>query len=83
MTVVCDCTAAPPWPPMTRLHVAGTSRWYLCRRCGAVREDVCRGDGTILGTRWLEPGDGLPDVVGGEVGELMERVEYEQLGLFE
>ena len=82
--IVCDCTAAPPWPPMTRLHVAGTSRWYLCRRCGAVREEVCRVDGTILETRWhSEGGDGLPGVVAGEVGELMERVECEQLGLFE
>jgi hypothetical protein len=52
MSIVCDCTAAPPWPRMRRLHVAGTGRWYLCRECGALREEVCRGDGTIQETRW-------------------------------
>jgi hypothetical protein len=80
MTIYCDCTLVPPWPELQRLHVAGASRWYLCRACGAVVEHVCRPDGTIVETRRLEAGDGVPDVVEAAVGE--REPEYKQLGLF-
>lgn len=84
MSVPCDCTAGPPWPRMRRLHVAGAGRWYLCRACGALREDVCRADGTIRETRFhTVESDGLPEMVREAVGEMMGRGEYEQLGLFE
>ena len=33
----CDCVARPA---MIRLHVAHAHRFYLCQRCGAVREDI-------------------------------------------
>lgn len=33
----CDCDG---FPLMQRLHVASASRFYLCQKCGAVREDV-------------------------------------------
>ena len=44
--VYCDCTG-PPWPSMLRLHASGTlARFYLCQRCGVIREDKTRTDGT-------------------------------------
>ena len=49
-SVYCDCDG-PPWPEMPRLNAAGLNRYYLCRRCGTVREDLCRHDGTIISTR--------------------------------
>ena len=84
MTTFCDCTAAPPWPAMMRLHVAGVNRYYLCRRCSTIREHVCRPDGTILETLWHQAtSDGLPGAVAERAREMLDRAEYEQLGLFE
>jgi len=51
--VFCDCTGEAPWPAMLKLNVAGRNRFYLCRECSTVREQVCRADGTIIETRYL------------------------------
>jgi hypothetical protein len=81
--VFCDCTAAPPWPEMQRLSVAGPNRYYLCRACGRVREEVCRADGTIVEVCFHKVVDGsLPPAAAEQARDLLTRPRYEQLSLF-
>jgi len=78
----CNCTGAPPWPAMIRLHAGGPNRYYLCRACGSVREDVYRGD-AIVEQRWHEaPEEPLPRPVQKEAAAFLEAVEGEQLSLW-
>jgi hypothetical protein len=82
--VFCDCVGAPPWPVMQRLNVAGPNRYYVCRACGTVREEVCRVDGTILETHFHKARDGgLPRVVAEQARDILDGPRYEQLSLFE
>lgn len=53
----CDCTGMSPWPAMMRLHGGSPHRYYLCRRCGAVREDVYSA-GAIVEHRWHDSPNG-------------------------
>lgn len=79
----CDCTGSPPWPAMIRLHAGGPSRYYLCRECGAIRDDVYRG-GAIVDHRWHDAPDGtLPKAVREEAQSLLEVPEGEQLALWD
>jgi hypothetical protein len=78
----CDCTGAPPWPGMMRLHGGGPNRFYLCRACGAVREDVYR-EGAIVEHRWHEgPNGELPPGVREEALEVLGCPAVEQLSLW-
>ena len=77
----CDCTGSPPWPAMIRLRGGGPNRYYLCRECSAIREDVYR-DRAITGTRWHEGLDAdLPRSVREEATEILEEHGGEQLEL--
>jgi hypothetical protein len=90
--VFCDCDG-PPWPTMTQIHVGGeSSRFYLCRKCGTIRENLCRPDGTITGTRYheLESVDGstdlteiLPAAVVEQARGILKRPVYQQGSLFD
>lgn len=78
----CDCTGFPPWPPMVRLHAGGPNRYYLCRECGAVREDIYR-EGGIVAHRWHDAPDGtLPWAVRMEAKAILEMPRGEQLELW-
>jgi hypothetical protein len=80
----CDCTG-PPWPSMLRLHAGGTlARFYLCQRCGAIREDKTQTDGTIADTTFhanLESVD-LPAAVVEQARAILSAPRYEQGTLF-
>jgi len=78
----CDCVGSPPWPGMMRLHGGGPNRYYLCRECGAVREDVYR-DGAIVEHIWYESPNGeLPVGVREEAAEVLGGEEMTQLLLW-
>jgi hypothetical protein len=67
---------------MTRLHAGGPHRYYLCRACGALREDVYR-DGAIVARRWHDAPDGtLPPAVREEALEVLAAPHGDQLSLF-
>jgi hypothetical protein len=79
----CDCSGSAPWPAMLRLHAGGPHRYYLCRACGAVREDLYH-DGAIVAHRWHDSPDGtLPAAVREEASEVLAAPRGEQLGLFD
>jgi hypothetical protein len=68
---------------MIRLHAGAPHRYYLCRVCGAVREDVYR-DGVIVVHRWHDAPDGtLPAAVREEALEVLAAPRVEQLALFD
>lgn len=78
----CDCTGCPPWPPMLRLHGGAPNRYYLCRACGAVREDVYR-DGAIVAHRWHDgPNGRLPAAVRQEARDILSTPHPDQLELW-
>jgi hypothetical protein len=82
--IFCDCTGRPPWPAMLRVHAGGEiNRYYLCRRCGSIREHVCRADGTILDSRYhhLESA-ALPAAVVQQAREILSQPHYSQPSLF-
>jgi len=65
---------------MQRLHVAHVNRFYLCQRCGAVREDVCDDIGAITRQVWHDSSDDLSsDVARQEAARVLEIVRTEQL----
>jgi len=80
----CDCAGAPPWPPLLRLSAPGPDRYYLCRRCGRVRKELCRPDGTIQAVLYYERdrAEALPPAVAGQVQQVLQP-RPEQLRLFE
>ena len=68
---------------MQRLNVVGPNRYYVCRACSTVREDVCRADGTILETHFHKAqSDNLPPVVIEQARDILEQPRYEQPSLF-
>jgi hypothetical protein len=69
---------------MMRIHTNTPSRYYVCRRCGTIREDYCRPDGTITGTKLhrLESAD-LPAAVVEQVREILSQPRYQQRSLFD
>jgi len=78
----CDCVGTPPWPAMMRLHGGAPNRYYLCRRCGALREDVYR-DGAIVEHRWHDgPNGRLPAGVREEALQVLAMPRGEQLTLW-
>ena len=80
---VCDCTGAPPWPAMQRLHVGGFNRYYLCVECERVREEIMRPDGTIIETRYHRLESGALSAAAREQAEAVLRERgYEQGRLF-
>jgi hypothetical protein len=82
--VPCDCFTTVPWPALYWLHIdLGLSRYYLCRRCGTIREDFCRPDGTVVITHFhhLENAN-LPSVVVEQAQGILARPRYRQLSLF-
>ncbi len=79
----CDCTGLPPWSAMVRLHAGAPHRYYLCRACGAVREDIYH-DGAIIEHRWHDAPDGaLPSAVREEALEILYAPRGEQLKLWD
>jgi len=67
---------------MMRLHGGAPNRYYLCRECGAVREDVYR-DGAIVEHRWHDEPDGrLPAGVRQEALRVLGMPHAEQLGFW-
>jgi hypothetical protein len=84
MTVYCDCYG-PPWPKMKRIHVGGElSRFYLCRRCGTIREEAGRPDGTLTGAVRYHKLDSvdLPAAVVEQARATLDAPHYDQLSLF-
>ena len=82
--VSCDCFRAAPWPVMHVLDVArGTRRYYVCPRCGTIREDFCRPDGTVAITHFhhLECAS-LPTPVVERASGVLAQPSYRQLPLF-
>jgi hypothetical protein len=78
----CDCTGCPPWRAMLRLHAGGPNRYYLCRACGAIREDVYR-DGAIVAHRWHDAPNGtLPEAVRQEAHDILSAPHADQLELW-
>jgi len=77
----CDCTGAPPWPEMFRLHGGSPHHYYLCLECGAVREDVYES-GAISEHRWYDTLEGLPGAVRAEALEVLGAPRGEQLELW-
>ena len=74
----CDCSN---FPAMFRLHVTHANRFYLCQRCGAVREDVYQ-DGAIPRQFWHASPDALSsDVTREEAERVLRIVRTEQLEL--
>lgn len=79
----CDCTGAPPWPAMVRLRTGGPNRYYLCRQCGAVREDVYR-DSLIVERNWHDAANGaLSESVREEARHILGMPRGEQLRLWD
>jgi len=61
--VRCGCTGSPPWSAMIDLHAGGPNPYYLCRECGAVRDDIYQS-GAIVDHRWHHaPTGSLPAAV--------------------
>ncbi len=77
----CSCSGAPPWPPLLRLTTPGPDRYYLCTRCGRVRKELCRADGTVQRVLYYDEIDALPPKVAGEVRRILGDGP-EQLALF-
>ena len=77
-----NCDTCEGFPPMIRLSVAHANKFYLCQRCGAVREDVYQG-GAIARQVWRASPDALSSDVTREEAEWVLRiVRTEQLELF-
>lgn len=67
---------------MIRIHASGPNRYYLCRECGAVREDIYQNE-VIVEHCWHDAPDGtLPKSVKEEARELLETPVGEQLALW-
>jgi hypothetical protein len=80
----CDCFGMRPWPAMLMLHVGReSSRYYVCPRCGTVREDVLRPDGTVVITHFHSPESvNLPDAVVERAQDILAQPHFRQLPLF-
>jgi hypothetical protein len=81
----CDCFRASPWPAMLCLYIdRAARRYYLCPRCGTVREDVARLDGSTAVAHFYRPESGnLPTAVAKRAREILARPDYRQLSLFD
>jgi hypothetical protein len=67
---------------MMRLHAGGPNRYYLCRCCAAVREDVYH-QGAITAHRWHDgPDRDLPVEVRREAIAVLGAPQGEQLALW-
>ncbi len=82
--VYCDCSNAPPWPPLLRLAAPGPDRYYLCTRCGRTRKELCRPDGTVQQTLYYgrDELEALPPAIASQVRQAL-RPRPRQLRLFE
>ena len=76
---VCDCTGRPPWPVMTRLHVGGLNRYYLCPECGAIREEICQPDGTITAVHIHRTPEALSQAVRQQARQLRQQPKAKQM----
>ena len=81
---ICDCMVSPPWPAMLRLPTGrASSRYYLCPRCGTVREDFQRPDGTVVVTHFHRAeSPNLPASVIERARDILAQPRYRQLRLF-
>ena len=76
------CPECSDHPPMTRLGVGGSTRYYLCTACGLIRADRYSGNG-ISGQVWHASPDALSsDVAREEAERVLRIVRTEQLELF-
>ena len=67
---------------MVRLHAGGPNRYYLCRECGAVREDIYQS-GAVVDHRWHDAPDGmLPDAVREEALHILSAPAGKQLAMW-
>ena len=67
---------------MVRLRAGGPNRYYLCRECGAVREDLYQS-GAILDHRWHDASNGiLPAAVREEALHILSAPEAHQLAMW-
>lgn len=75
----CNCTGAPPWPGMARLaaSVARPDRYFVCPECGAIREEICRADGSIEQVRWhtRDQWEALPAMVAEQARRTLDEIE--------
>lgn len=80
----CDCTQTTPWPAMLSIHVGRKARrYYLCPRCGTVREDVARADGTTAVAHFYHvESANLPTTVAKRARDILAKPAYKQLSLF-
>lgn len=61
----------------------GASRYYLCGRCGTIREDLYRSDGTVVITHFHHfESPNLPAKVVERAREILAQPRYRQLSLF-
>lgn len=70
---------------MMRLNAGGVPAYFhLCRKCGAIREDVHLRDGTLTGeTHWhAVDSAAVPAAVVQQAREILDKPDYQQLGLF-
>lgn len=80
----CDCFRTAPWPTMILLHGGRElNRYYLCPRCGTIREDALGPDGTIVVAHFHHAESTiLPGVVVKRARDILAKPSYRQLSLF-
>ena len=71
----CCVCEGPPWLPMIPLHVGGPNRWYVCPRCGMVRQEMYQpGRGTASVIYHDLDGGTLSETVIDEARKVLGRV---------
>jgi hypothetical protein len=70
---------------MLCLHTGRAARrYYLCPRCGTVREDIARLDGSTAVAHFHRPESAnLPTAVATRAREILAQPDYKQLSLFD
>jgi hypothetical protein len=75
MPEVCCVCVGPPWLPMIRLHIEGLDRWYVCPRCGRVRQEMYQPGRETASVICHSPDDGtLSKAVIDEARAVLKRV---------
>lgn len=81
----CDCFRAHPWPAMLLLYIGrGSRHYYVCPRCGTIREDISRpGKGVVVTHLHPPESPSLPAAVIEQARAILAAPRYRQLSLFE